>query len=969
MNAAIGHNTHRIVREARRRLLVAAIVESAGRGLAWGAVVGFGAVAVSRIVNIPVETWMLIGAPLLAGAAIGMGLALTRRKSSLGAASVVDQRLGLKDRIATATSIESMVRGDGVFADLAIAEAEAASSAADVRRAVPVRFGNAWVVWPAALATAVVAAVYVPRFDLLGRKSEVAKANEIARERVEAQLATAGKKAEPKADPEIQRVDSKAQTESERVLDEVRKELAAGTTTPQAAAERAAKQLDTLAKDREQVAAASEQRRESVEQAVGELRKSDADGAGKDQSDLAKALRSGDFAQASQAAKDLLNSEKASGAKDRARAAEEIAKIAEQLRAAAKATEDAKRRSEQSRPASPQTDQEQTQPSAASDPSAAQERKDQSPPDRSTEDLAKSLERAAEALRNESPKQERQSPQDSKPESAKPSPNSDTSKDEAQPKAPPSKPQQPDSLSQSDSNKQTDSQSKPESQPQQGEQREPKGPQAKKQQGTEQSQQSESSPTKSQKQTQPREQRQSGEPNASQPQKQPESQESGESDPEKQPDSANAQPKPDQKSETAKPDEKPQTSKSDQIKPDQKSEKQDSSKRPSEPKQSDSKPKEHDAERKGENDNPGGSSSPATPGPDSKPSPSAPPSSTPDDQLATPRPDPTKPSEKSDNQQSPSSSERSGAKGSEKQSQPKPGDATDPKQGESAADESPPPNPDGSKPGFASKPSPSQQDPSHPDQSKQDPTKPPQPNDETTKPDPSAPNKLPGKIPAPSREDIKRLADELQNLADSPKDAAARRQEAQQYRKQAEELLKNASPEQREQIKRWGQDLADEMKKRGHGESESSPSTHPNGRGPGNKAGDSIARTPEQPRVGRTNIVDARSRPSPDAGKPRERVIAEWYADRPVDPADRSTSTTAPTGISSEGQNLAREAAREGERALESQIIPGRFDKLLQRYFQRLPQRAGAKPDGGTPAGSKPVEPAKDAPTSGAASP
>ena len=63
-----------------------------------------------------------------------------------------------------------------------------------------------------------------------------------------------------------------------------------------------------------------------------------------------------------------------------------------------------------------------------------------------------------------------------------------------------------------------------------------------------------------------------------------------------------------------------------------------------------------------------------------------------------------------------------------------------------------------------------------------------------------------------------------------------------------------------------------------------------------------------------------------------------------------------------------REAARGGERAVEEQSIPARFDKLLLKYFQRLPDRAksGAPAAGAAAPAAKPIQPAQDAPLPGA---
>ncbi len=880
MSGAIGHNTQRLVRTARRRLLIAAIVDASGRGLGWcSAVAVVGAVA-SRLIVVPVSMWVVIGVPLVTGAAVGLGLGLSRRMSVLGAATVVDQRLGLKDRIATATSLGSREGGDRAFAELALAEAEQASAAADVRRATPVRFGNSWVVWPVASVMAVCAGLFIPRMDLLGRSRDEQTAVESARQRVQAQLADAGKSAAPRAEAELQRVDAKGQAESERVLDEVRRELAAGTTTPQAAAERAVKELDSLARDREQVAAASEQQREAIDQAMGDLRKSGPDGGPQDQSELARTLRSGDFAQASRATQDLLNSDRGSGRQDRAMAAEEMARLAEQLRAAARAAEDARKITERANRDAPQAEPDRNRADAGEQRGEDQP-KAVPPPDHSAEELARSLERAAEALRHEPP-----SPSAPKPETPRQGPKSEPSKPEPSSEKP--------SASQP-----KDKQSQPESGPRMGEQGDTQPKQTSKPNQGSSGSEEHATPTPRDQAMKPKDASTSGRPESANP----------------------SETKPDSTADAAKAPANKGDQKEEQA-PDQQAHAEDSSRKPSESSSSSSEKKSEKSEsaHNGESDNVGPSGTPRTQGT----------SSTPHAGGANGAPKP---------------SDRSGSKAPGEG--PVPPAGTDAK-GEASESKSGESKPEGASPDSGSKPGAPETDQ----------TQSPQPMDGSSKSDQATPQSTPGSLPEPGREDIKRLADELQRLADAPKEAAARRQEAQRYRQQAEEVLKSASPEQREQLNRWGRDLADEMKKRGR---RSGDHLETPGHGPGDRPAEPFARTADQPAASRTDTVDARTRPSSDTGKHRERVIAEWYSDRPVD----RSSTDGQPALSSEGQSLAREAAREGERALEAEIVPSRFDRLLQRYFQRLPQRAAAKPERTSDA--KPVEPAKDAP--GAATP
>ncbi|HMN40873.1 MAG TPA: hypothetical protein PKE29_08505 [Phycisphaerales bacterium] len=890
------------MRTARRRLLMAALVEAAGRGLAWGAGAALAGVLVSRLVTVPAPMAVLIGGPLLVGTAAGVVNGLRRQRTALGAASVVDQRLGLKDRISTATALGSLARRDGGFAGLALEEAETASLGVDVRRAAPIRFGRAWWVWPVAAGATVAIGLFVPEYDLLGRASAAERAAEAARERVRAQLADAGTRTASPAEPEMRQGEPGVAAESQRVLEEIRKELDSGASTPQGAAERAARELDTLAKDREQAAAAVERRRDAVAEAMGDVRKAEADGTSADRSEIARALRSGDFAEASRAAKDLLNTDKGLNAKDRERAAQELARLAEQLRAAARASEDA--RNARERTDSGARESRSGEPTRTETMDSEGARRPNAVPAQTqpAEDLAKSLERAAEAIRDDTPNQPSVRPESSeRREQRRPtSPTSDRPKipdrneKPAGSEAPPgeNKPREPgDRASNSDSA---------------GEPSDPDRPAPTQQEKGDQAKEGESREGRQPGAGQRAEPSESTEPKAGEATR-------GEQTPKDQGDKQQA-PTTDPKAES-----KNQSPKSAERKP------------------SESGPKQSEGEKIGERDNPGETGSSGAPRKDGELRGHGPSESPAGSPRTGSKPDPSRTGEAVRRDSLERSRPSSDGQEEGPRSKPAPGDSP---AGESGA----------SRPEGLERESGTTPGEPRPDAREQH-----RPGEGGNRPDASAPRGLPESLPEPSREDITRLADELQKLADAPKNAAARRQEAQRYRRQAEDLLRSASPEQRETLERWGRDLAEEMRNRGQ---DARDNLKDAGHGPGGRAGDPLGRSTDGPAADRTDVVDARSRPSPNA-KPRERVIAEWYSDRPADGA----STDPLPALSPEGQSLAREAVREGERALDSQIVPSRFDRLLQRYFQRLPQRAGAPSGGETEA--KPAEPAADAPGKG----
>jgi hypothetical protein len=252
----------------------------------------------------------------------------------------------------------------------------------------------------------------------------------------------------------------------------------------------------------------------------------------------------------------------------------------------------------------------------------------------------------------------------------------------------------------------------------------------------------------------------------------------------------------------------------------------------------------------------------------------------------------------------------------------------------------------------------------------------PQANDGSGSQKPQLPTSM------PSKEAIRRMAEQFRKLADAPKDAAAQRRQAREMRKQAEELLKSATPEQREQINRWAQEMAKEMGKDGRMPTGRPPTGDDfgNSAGPGRRSSDrgspdsngahsdnDHARSPEDQSPARTDTVDARPpTPAERAERSRERVIAEWYADRKAE--EPGTGVVRGSGAV-DAESAAQAAAREGERAVESQAVPSRFDKLLLKYFQRLPERAKPNGPSASPAPKKPEAAAQDAGTGGASGP
>src|SRR6185436_9057269 len=119
--------TPTLVRAARRRMTAAAVLDAVGRAMAWAAVAAVVLVTLAKLTPVPFHWAWLAAGPLVLGAVVGTWIGLSRRRSLLGAAGAVDQRLRLKDRLSTATALDASLNGTpDAFVRLAIDDANAA---------------------------------------------------------------------------------------------------------------------------------------------------------------------------------------------------------------------------------------------------------------------------------------------------------------------------------------------------------------------------------------------------------------------------------------------------------------------------------------------------------------------------------------------------------------------------------------------------------------------------------------------------------------------------------------------------------------------------------------------------------------------------------------------------------------------------------------------------------------------------
>lgn len=184
----------------------------------------------------------------------------------------------------------------------------------------------------------------------------------------------------------------------------------------------------------------------------------------------------------------------------------------------------------------------------------------------------------------------------------------------------------------------------------------------------------------------------------------------------------------------------------------------------------------------------------------------------------------------------------------------------------------------------------------------------------------------------------------MEQLGKTPQDLAKNRQNVEQLRKQAEEMLSRATPEERRELERRAREWAQQN---GMPDSPESPESQRQQAGRGEVGGGEGGDVPglgdqpgepqrsdaaEPPANWRTEPVDAR-RPAdqrPDRAV-NEQVVAEWLGPGGRSPADASSRESA-------AGRLDRAAAR-AERAMQDRTVSRRYDSILKRYFDRLPQR------------------------------
>lgn len=320
-----------IASRASRRMLLRHAIELAGPALAIGAGAALLAAIIDRLVGPGLEWWAILPAsialPLLAAGVI----AWMRRGSRLASLSRVDEALRLEDRLGSAMSLADRA-DDSAFARLAVEEGERAAREVRVDRAIPLRFGNAWVAWGAMFLLAAGTLLLVRPMHLLrDDASHQATIDRVAQqERAGEELDDVAKALEElgtEANPAL--ADTPGAQQALAELQKLREELARGETDADEARSEAAQSLDDLAQGLEESARESTQAQDAVREMFSKLPPKDAP---EDPSQrLSEALRSGDLDQALDALDDLRSQADQLPPEQREQAARDLRALADDL--------------------------------------------------------------------------------------------------------------------------------------------------------------------------------------------------------------------------------------------------------------------------------------------------------------------------------------------------------------------------------------------------------------------------------------------------------------------------------------------------------------------------------------------------------------------------------------------------------------------------------------------------------------
>ncbi len=333
--------TLQIARSAARRRFARRLVSVGGAAFLAASAISLLGVGVDRLVGPGLAWWHWVAWPAAGALAGSLAIAIVRRGSLLDAASEVDQELGLADRLGSGLVFELRGEGDDPFVRLALDDAERVATGAKVGRAIPVRFGRSWAVWPVLLAGSAAIGLFVEPQHLLGRDAQrsviaredpavVRAAEEI--ERLRDQIA------EPDSDPGVVAPGNDQQPASadlgpsrDEILDELSRQLLDGEKSPDEAIAEAAAVADEEARRAERSAEDLEAAGAEFDRVVNSLSPGGAEGGPSESAALREKLSEGDLSGAAQDLSDLEERLDSMEPAERERLSEELQRMAREL--------------------------------------------------------------------------------------------------------------------------------------------------------------------------------------------------------------------------------------------------------------------------------------------------------------------------------------------------------------------------------------------------------------------------------------------------------------------------------------------------------------------------------------------------------------------------------------------------------------------------------------------------------------
>ena len=321
---------HRASKQARRRRLIADSLDRLGLALSIALALGLLAVIITRLIGEPLQWWWAVVPPVAVGITIALAAAWRSRLTSLEAATDVDTALNLRDRLGSSIELESLDRDDP-FVQLLERDTEDAAAKLNIASATPIRLGNSWLSWPTLAGLLILAVMFMPTLDLLGRQKAAQKEAE-----QQTQIEEASDTLEDiieETNDSLDELDPESESEDELadLLEDIKSQLDQGDLNPEEALAQAAAAMDEKSQQLEEEAAEAEQIAEMLDELLAEA----ADPNNPDPTDLEKALEAGDLDAAAEALEKMQSELGEMTEQQRQAMAESMSEMAERLSQAA----------------------------------------------------------------------------------------------------------------------------------------------------------------------------------------------------------------------------------------------------------------------------------------------------------------------------------------------------------------------------------------------------------------------------------------------------------------------------------------------------------------------------------------------------------------------------------------------------------------------------------------------------------